>query len=1071
MKSLFALMIVLFAALLGPQRVMAQNALVTEFLEKNLSVSGQTVQVTDLQGALSGDVTIGEITIADDAGVWFRLEGGRLNWSRSALLTGALNVQDLSAQRITVLRSPNIDTPAPARQSGPISIPQLPDLPISAKIERFAIAEVVIANAYDGGPLIGTSMGHLTYGGGVLDGALRMTVTNGQAETLDMAAQLTTDDRLTATLHYSEGAGGAVARGAGFIHNAPLRMTVQAQGQGNAVTTDIALTTGQTSHVTGQLTLFSDDQGSHIQGTVSGDLSPLIDTPISALKRAGRIDLTLDATRAPDDTTHLRRLSLTSEVMSLDGTLDLDATGWPTALDIAAAVEPGVLAQDLAQSGFDATQLGQGSFRLRYDQSLGQAWALDAGFDNVSVSEISATRVTATGRGTIQDRSISGTLNSALTNVTATGAASDLLQGDVGLDMGFAYGETSGIAVSGLTLTTQTAQIRADLRSNPTYDMVDIALQAVTSDLSRFAALATLPDLRGAGDLTATGRIAPKTGGFDITATLQGRGIGGLNAALDPLMTSDTTIDLIAKRDNTGTYVDRLTITNQDLSTTASAALTPDQGRVSAELRLANAAKLDASLSGPLSARFAARQPAPAKPWSANGTLRAEQNTDLTFSAVVDADTVRDIAVQGQANAALVNGVMAPHTVKGIVTFDLLAKNLSDRKTIQGRAAMANGTLAIQGAPLPIQNIALRADLAQGRARLTSTATLGRKQAVMTTDGVLDITPNGRTQIAIKTAPLSLPLASGVTARLQSDVALSGVLGQQLTLGGTVDILDLIVDLGQVSGQSNSALDIRHVNMTPRTRTTLETLGISSKPSAGAGSGQSGIALNMNIRAPNKLFARGRGIDAEFGGAMQLGGTTAAPIPTGQFDLIRGRMDLLTKRVRLTQGRLQLLGTLDPEIYLKADVDAQGGDVLTVEVAGRSSAPELILSSQSGRPSEEVLAEVLFGKALEGLSTFQTVQLVNAIRTLGSPNPGFMERMRRMSGLDDFDITQDEQGDVSVSAGKYIRDNTYVEFEFGSGGKAETRLNLDLNRRTKTFISHDTNGDSQIGITFGQDYE
>jgi translocation and assembly module TamB len=182
-------------------------------------------------------------------------------------------------------------------------------------------------------------------------------------------------------------------------------------------------------------------------------------------------------------------------------------------------------------------------------------------------------------------------------------------------------------------------------------------------------------------------------------------------------------------------------------------------------------------------------------------------------------------------------------------------------------------------------------------------------------------------------------------------------------------------------------------------------------------------------------------------------------------------MDLLTKRVRLTQGRLQLLGTLDPDIYLKADVDAQDGDILSVEIAGRSSAPELILSSQSGRPSEEVLAEVLFGKALEGLSTFQTIQLVNAFRTLGSPNPSFMERMRRMSGLDDFDITQDEQGDLSVSAGKYIRDNTYVEFEFGSGGKAETRLNLDLNRRTKTFISHDTNGDSQIGITFGQDYE
>lgn len=1079
MKPYVTLIALIFTLLLFPQRMLAQNALVTDFLEKNLSVSGQTVKVSDLQGALSGDLTIGAITIADDAGIWFRLEGGRLNWSRTALLTGALNIQDLSAQRITIFRRPSLDAPTPARQSGPISLPQLPDLPITAQIDRFAIQQIIIADAYDDGPLIATSTGSLAYGAGILDAALILSVTNGRQEVLDLTTRITAQDQISAQLKYSEQAGGAVAQAAGFIHNAPLTMTLQAQGNSTNIKTNIALTTGQTStdqmsHVAGTFDLTSDTQGSHIRGTVSGDLSPLIDTPISALKRAGRIDLMLDATRAVDNTTHLRTLSLTSDVLSLNGALNLDETGWPTALDITANVEPDVLAQDLARSGFDATQLGRGQFSLRYDQSLGQAWALDASFDNVTFSEIAATTVTATGRGTIQDQTISGTLDSSMGNVTATGALSDLLWGDVTLNTGFAYGDGTGVTISGLTLTTPATQFRAGIRTDPAYDAVDIAVDAVASDLSRFAALANLPKLRGAGDISATGRIAPKTGGFDIAATVQGRGIAGVNTTLDPLMTGDTVIDLMAKRDSTGTYVDRLSITNQELSATASAALTLEQGRLYAQLRLANAGLLDASLSGPIAAEFKAIQSAPTKPWTANGTLRANQNTDLAFSGVYDANTLRDIALQGQVNAALANGFISPHTVKGAINFDLFAQTLADRKTVRGTANMANGTLAIQGAPLPIQNIDLRADLTQGRTRVTSTATLGRKQAAMTTDGIVDLTPNGRTQIAIKTAPLALPLANGVTARLKSDVTVTGVIGRQLTLDGTVDLLDLIVDLGQVSGGSNSALDVRHINMSNRTRTTLDTLGVLSQPNARAGSDrpdQTGIALNLDIRAPNKLFARGRGIDAEFGGTVRVGGTTSTPIPTGQFDLIRGRMDLLTKRVRLTQGRLQLLGTLDPDIYLKADVDAQDGDILSVEIAGRSSAPELILSSQSGRPSEEVLAEVLFGKALEGLSTFQTIQLVNAFRTLGSPNPSFMERMRRMSGLDDFDITQDEQGDLSVSAGKYIRDNTYVEFEFGSGGKAETRLNLDLNRRTKTFISHDTNGDSQIGITFGQDYE
>ena len=98
------LFIALFIAPLVPVPLIAQDTedrgLLEGLLEDSLSGAGRTVDVQGVQGALSSTASIDSLTIADADGVWLTLTGVTLNWSRAALLSGRLDVTELSAKEL-----------------------------------------------------------------------------------------------------------------------------------------------------------------------------------------------------------------------------------------------------------------------------------------------------------------------------------------------------------------------------------------------------------------------------------------------------------------------------------------------------------------------------------------------------------------------------------------------------------------------------------------------------------------------------------------------------------------------------------------------------------------------------------------------------------------------------------------------------------------------------------------------------------------------------------------------------------------------------------------------------------
>ncbi len=255
-------------------------------------------------------------------------------------------------------------------------------------------------------------------------------------------------------------------------------------------------------------------------------------------------------------------------------------------------------------------------------------------------------------------------------------------------------------------------------------------------------------------------------------------------------------------------------------------------------------------------------------------------------------------------------------------------------------------------------------------------------------------------------------------------------------------------------------------------RRTLDLAGQTENTNAGIERSAPGptYGLALTINAPGRVFIRGRGLDAELGGSLRLSGTTANPITAGGFELVRGRLDILQQRFDLDEGTITFQGDLTPYIRLVARTES---DTLTaaIVVEGPADAIEVRFESTPEVPQEEIVAQIFFGRDLSQLSPLQALQLANSIATLaGRGNGGLLEKLRGDAGLDDLDVTTDEEGNVALRAGKYVSDNVYTDVQIDQNGDAAISLNLDVSPNLTVRGSTGAKGNTALGLFFEKDY-
>ena len=308
-----------------------------------------------------------------------------------------------------------------------------------------------------------------------------------------------------------------------------------------------------------------------------------------------------------------------------------------------------------------------------------------------------------------------------------------------------------------------------------------------------------------------------------------------------------------------------------------------------------------------------------------------------------------------------------------------------------------------------------------------------------------------------------------VAATVSGTLSLTGPLTRDPLLSGDLTLGRAEITVPENLGGGAAGIDVKHINPPPAVQRTLEraraddgTPMPSSRPSV--------LRLNVRINAPARIFVRGRGLDAELGGSVQLTGPVNNIQPVGGFELIRGRLSILGERITFDEGTVTLIGDLDPFVDFVAR--SEGEDITVfITVRGRVSDLNIAFSSQPELPQDEVLARLIFNRGVQDLSAIQLARLAAAAAELaGGSNNSLLGQLRGAAGLDDLDIVSDEEGNTAVRAGRYIQDNIYLGVEAGSGGTTRGTINLDITEHLKARGAVGSGGESSLGIFYERDY-
>jgi translocation and assembly module TamB len=477
--------------------------------------------------------------------------------------------------------------------------------------------------------------------------------------------------------------------------------------------------------------------------------------------------------------------------------------------------------------------------------------------------------------------------------------------------------------------------------------------------------------------------------------------------------------------------------------------------------------------------RFVSQLPGPVK---VSGTVGLGQVYDvnlrangpggiaLTATGSVSKALVPDLAISGTAPLGVANAFL-PNAVdvQGNVALDLGLTGQLGLGGLGGRVTISGGRASVPAAGLALTGLEAQVSLSGGQAQVNMTTgfSSGGTASLQGSVGLTNGTPIDLTLTLNGVGAVKEPT---FRTTLNGTLALTGSLASGGRLSGTIELGETEVSLA-FSSAEGTLIDIEHRGAPPAVTETRRRAGLIGAEAGGSGtSGGGQLALDVTISAPNRVFVRGRGLDAELGGQVRLTGRAGAIVPIGQFELIRGRLDILGKRLDLSEATLTLEGSFDPVVRLVATTTADDVNIQIV-TEGTASAPRVSLQSSPDLPPDEVLALLLFGKGLDKISAIQALQLANAVATLIGPGgEGLQGKLRKQFGLDDLDVTTDENGSVALKAGKYLSENVYTDVTVNAEGEAEIQLNLDITPNLTARGKVGGDGGTSLGIFFEKDY-
>jgi translocation and assembly module TamB len=339
----------------------------------------------------------------------------------------------------------------------------------------------------------------------------------------------------------------------------------------------------------------------------------------------------------------------------------------------------------------------------------------------------------------------------------------------------------------------------------------------------------------------------------------------------------------------------------------------------------------------------------------------------------------------------------------------------------------------------------------------------------LSADGSVDLGAPGMPMQLKLTAQNAEPLSTDlISANLNADLRVRGaVLRRELVASGTVRVNRATINIPNALPPDVASLQVVRAGQAAPPPPPKPMLA----------------SLALTIDAPRGIYVRGRGLSAEMGGTVRIGGSGETPLIGGGFDLINGIMDLSGATLTFQSGRVSFNGAglrqkFIPTLDLVAS-SAIGGTTAKLEVGGYVDAPTITLTSTPPEPQDQILAQLLFGQNVSQLSAFQVAGIASALVTLtgagggGGLNP--LGTVQKALGLNRLVISSNSQSGattstqnntgVTIQAGRYVSNRVYVGAKQSTNGLTQAQVQVDLARQLKLLTTLSTGGGTVQGAT------
>lgn len=360
---------------------------------------------------------------------------------------------------------------------------------------------------------------------------------------------------------------------------------------------------------------------------------------------------------------------------------------------------------------------------------------------------------------------------------------------------------------------------------------------------------------------------------------------------------------------------------------------------------------------------------------------RGPGGTQARISGAIGADLAdADLRISGTSEAALANAFIAPRSVNGPLDFDLRLAGPLRLSSLSGQIGLRNAVLIAPNLGLHLRDLGMVARLSGGQAQLQASGGFAAGGGAALSGRIGLAAPySAELQIEFDRARIRDPAL--YDTRVSGAIGLRGPLAGGARLSGALSLSDTELQIPTSLGGMGDIPEIAHIAEPAAVRATRDRAGLLQQGDDKKSEGGADYLLDVSLSSARAIFVRGRGLDAEMGGDLRISGSLRNVVPVGEFNLIRGRLDILGKRFVLNQGRIAVQGALVPWISFAATTQ-QSDYATTVTIEGAATAPDIRFTATPELPEEEVLARLLFDRGLTSLSPLQAAQLASAVATL-----------------------------------------------------------------------------------------